>query len=69
MTQEVSEMSRKLGDISRVMADGFYFIHMRGQCEQFQAMADAGDPQAIEMIERINTFHRLCVHVERASHS
>lgn len=64
-----SETSRKLGKISEVMADGFYFVHMREQCQQFREMADAGDNQAITMMWVVDTFHRLCVYIEETAKS
>jgi hypothetical protein len=57
---EVSKMSRKLGEISEVMADGFYFVQLRDFVDDWQASADAGDVAAQEMMKVINTFHRLC---------
>ena len=33
-TFEVSQVSRKLGEISEVMADGYHFVHMRALVEQ-----------------------------------
>jgi hypothetical protein len=57
---EVSKMSRKLGEISEVMADGFHFVQMRDLVDVWQVRADAGDVTAQEMMKVINTFHRLC---------
>lgn len=57
---EVSKMSRKLGEISEVMADAFYFVQMRDLVDVWQVRADAGDVTAQEMMKVINTFHRLC---------
>lgn len=34
-TFEVSQVSRKLGEISEVMADGYHFIRMRTLVEQW----------------------------------
>jgi hypothetical protein len=56
----VSQMSRKLGLISEVMADGYHFVRMRDLVDDWQARADAGDATAQELIKVINTFHRLC---------
>lgn len=69
MEFQISETSRKLGKISEVMTDGFYFVFMREQCQQFQNMADTGDPQAIEMMRIIDTFHRLCLYIEETAKS
>jgi hypothetical protein len=57
---EVSKMSRKLGEISEVMADGFHFVQLRDFVDDWQASADAGDVAAQEMMKVIDTFHRLC---------
>jgi hypothetical protein len=56
----VSPMSRKLGEISEVMADGFHFVQLRAWCETWQKQADAGDAQSQELMTVIDTFHRLC---------
>jgi hypothetical protein len=56
----VSPMSRKLGQISEVMADGFHFVQLRALVETWQKQADAGDVQSQEMMKVIDTFHRLC---------
>ncbi len=61
---EVSKVSRKLGEISEVMADGYHFINMRSLVEDWQDKADAGDAMAQEMMKVIDTFHRLCVVVK-----
>ena len=63
-TFEVSQVSRKLGEISEVMADGYHFVHMRTLVEQWQEQADAGDKTAQDMMKVIDTFHRLCVVVK-----
>ena len=64
-TFEVSQVSRKLGEISEVMADGYHFIRMRALVEQWQDQADAGDQTAQDMMKVIDTFHRLCVVVKK----
>jgi hypothetical protein len=52
--------SRKLAQISEVMADGFHFVQLRALVETWQKQADAGDVQSQEMMKVIDTFHRLC---------
>ena len=61
---QVSEVSRKLGTISEVMADGYHFVNMRELVEQWHEQADAGDKMAKDMMKVIDTFHRLCVAVK-----
>jgi hypothetical protein len=56
----VSPMSRKLGEISEVMADGFHFVQLRAVVEAWKKQADSGDVQSQEMMKVIDTFHRLC---------
>lgn len=63
---QVSEMSLKLGLISEVMKDAYFFVHARVVCEDWQARAEAGEELAAEAIAAINTFHRLCAYVKRA---
>jgi hypothetical protein len=53
-------MSRKLGEISEVMADGFHFVQLRTMVEDWKKLADSGNAQAQEMMKVIDTFHRLC---------
>lgn len=60
----VSEVSRKLGLISEVMADGYHFVTMREHVEQWQQQADSGDANAQKMIDAIDLFHRLCFYVK-----
>jgi hypothetical protein len=57
---KVSQMSRKLGEISEVMSDAFYFVRLRDWVETWQKQADAGDAPSQEMMKVIDTFHRLC---------
>jgi hypothetical protein len=61
---QTSEVSRKLGEISKVMADGYYFVHMREMVEEWQDQADNGNKTAQDMMNVIDTFHRLCLAVE-----
>ncbi len=56
----VSQMSRKLGLISEVMADAYHFVRMRDFVEAWEKDAATGSPDAVKMMEVINTFHRLC---------
>lgn len=60
----VSDISRKLGEISLVMADGYHFVIMRELVEGWNNMADKGDERAKEMMDIINKFHRLCLTVQ-----
>jgi hypothetical protein len=66
MNFEASPMTRKLGEISEVMADGFYFVQMRAFIEAWEKDAATGSPDAVKMMEVINTFHRLCSVVKNA---
>lgn len=65
MEFEVSQITRKLGLISEVMADAYHFMNMRTYVEEWDQMAKAGDPEAQEMIRVIETFHRLCSVIKR----
>lgn len=58
-------ITKKLVEISEVMADGVHFIHMRLLVEDWQARADAGDDGAEAAIRMIEQFHRLCVAVKK----
>ncbi len=60
MNFEASPMTKKLGEISEVMADGFHFVKIRAFVETWEKDAAAGIPDAVKMMEVINTFHRLC---------
>lgn len=60
MTYQAPEVTRKLAEISEVMADGYHFVHMRTLVEQWEEQAVAGDKMAQDMMQVIDTFHRLC---------
>lgn len=61
----VSEPSRKLAEISEVMADGYHFVKMRSLVEDWQELADLGNETAKEAIKMVDTFHRLCMVVKK----
>ena len=52
---EQAEITRKIGEISRIMSDGFLFVQMRFMLEQFEQMPD--DPDAQELLEIVNRFY------------
>ena len=58
------EVTRKLSEISEVMADGYHFVHMRMLVEDWETKALAGDKMAQDMMAVIDTFHRLCTVVK-----
>lgn len=60
----VKDSTQKLGDISRVMSDGYHFIRVRLICENWEERANQGDEEAIQAMEMISAFHRLCITVE-----
>jgi len=64
MDFEVPQITRKLGLISEVMADGYHFIMLRQHIEQWDRDANEGNVQAQEMIRVIETFHRLCLTIK-----
>ncbi len=64
MSDDDLEVSRKLGEISEVMADGYLFFKMRCLVEEWQKQADAGNLTAQEMMKTINIFHRLCLVIQ-----
>ena len=68
-TFQTSEMSHKLGLISEVMINGYFFVHMRELCEDWQSRADAGDKLAADAVNAINTFHRLCAYIKSSTSS
>lgn len=47
-------------DISLAMSDAFLFIKVRTQLENFQKMAENGDPMAQAFMTSFTRFHRLC---------
>lgn len=55
--ESVSDM---LKDISFAMVDGYVFIKVRHQLENFQKMAENGDPMAQDFMDSFAMFHRLC---------
>lgn len=59
-----SPMTKKLGEISEVMADGYHFVTMRALVEDWEKSAAEGSADAQKMMEVINTFHRLCALVK-----
>ena len=63
----VSEVSRKLADISRIMSDGYHFLKMRGIIEEWQESADQGNQTAVAGMELIDRMYNLCLIVERLS--
>lgn len=63
-TYDPPEITKKLADISRIMADGFHFINMRMIVEDWQKQADLGDAKAQQAINMIEQFHRLCMAIE-----
>ncbi len=64
MTNQIPEVTRNLGEISEVMADGYHFVKMRMLVEEWEEKAQAGDKMAQDMMQVIDTFHRLCVVVK-----
>lgn len=65
MEFEVPQVTRKLGLISEVMADGYYFVNIRMHAEEWERQAAAGNKDAQQMMEVIDTFHRLCSAIKK----
>lgn len=63
MEHDEFAVSKKLADISLVMADAFMFLKVRLLVEDWDQMAKAGDPAAQKAMLMINQFHNLCKHV------
>lgn len=55
--------TQKLGEISRIMADGFHFTNMRSMLESVER--DTDQESAQQILEMVDHFHRLCMYVER----
>ncbi len=64
MAYQPPEVTRKISEISEVMADGYHFVKMRMLVEDWEEKAVAGDKMAQDMMQVIDTFHRLCVVVK-----
>jgi len=60
MEFELPQVTRKLGLISEVMADAYYFVNIRMHAEEWERQAATGNKDAQKMMEVIDTFHRLC---------
>lgn len=61
---EPTPITQKLSKISEVMSDGFYFIQLRDLMEKFERDMYS-DPDAAKLVQLVEQFHRLCLHVER----
>ncbi len=53
------DTNKKLGDISLVMSDAYYFIRFRKHVELIEEQANQGDKLAKEFMERLETVYRL----------
>lgn len=49
-----------LKDVVLAMGDGYIFLKVRTQLENFQKMAENGDPMAQAFMTSFTRFHRLC---------
>ena len=55
--------TQKLSEISRIMADGFHFIIMRQVLEGMKT--DSNQDAAVQVLEVVDRFYKLCKYVER----
>lgn len=53
-------------EISEIMSDAAYFVHMRNLVEEWVEQAQDGSRPARDMISTIDTFHRLCIAVRNS---
>ena len=60
----MTEITKKITEISEVMSNGYHFVKMRFLLEDWERQAAAGNIQAQEAIKMIETFHRLCACVK-----
>jgi len=57
---DISEISKKLADISEVMSDGFHFVKLRFFLESLEERKDS-DILANDVLKMVEQFHRLCL--------
>jgi hypothetical protein len=62
----MKDVNAVLLDISEVMSDAVYFVHMRDLVERWAVQALDGNRPAHDMISTIDTFHRLCLAVKNS---
>ena len=63
------DMNTRLAQISEVMADAFYFVHMQELVERMEAEALESvydDLPAQKILDIISQVHRLCMIAKRA---
>lgn len=63
----MSEITKKLVDISEVMTDGTMFIKMRSLMEAMEQKVNEGDEAAEQLVDFVNKFHKLCLYAQKSS--
>jgi hypothetical protein len=61
----IPECTRKLSLISEVMADGYHFVNLRFLVEDWVIRAEKGEPYAVEAMDAIDTFYRICSYIKK----
>lgn len=56
----MTETNLKLALISEVMADAYYFVHLRTIVESWEKEAEAGNELASDAMTMITQFYNLC---------
>lgn len=57
-----NDIQKKFSDIVDIFAsDGYTFLKIRSQLEQFDTEAENGNQTSKQLVEVFNRFHRLCM--------
>lgn len=54
-----ADITKKLGEISEIMGDGYIFVKMRMSAERWEN--ETNIQSSVELLDIINRFHKLCV--------
>ena len=59
------DSNKKLAYISETMADGYWFLQVRGLIEKMEMDAANGDNDAEQIVKVMERFYNLCKYVRK----